>query len=142
MSPSSVGTVTRSVMARVWRADSLVQRDGVSGGGAGAGAVSGGVVCQREPEPGPPVLGVLLGVPSHVLEGGVGRRSVDTSGRPPRQVVDGQPAFGVEGTGQLGGTTTELDLAPDEEETEGRQDQQRDTEQDADPQPAAQQRAP
>src|SRR3954468_21765103 len=127
MSPSSVGTVTRSVMARVWRAGSLVQGDGVSGGGASARAVSGGVVCQRQPEPGPPVLGVFFGPLSHVLEGGVGRGSVDAPRRPPRQVVDGQPAFGIEGTGQLRGTTTELDLAPDEEQTDDRQDQQRDT---------------
>src|SRR3954453_17849166 len=96
MSPSSVGTVTRSVMARVWRGGSLAQGDGVSSGGAGPGAVTGGVVGQRQPEPCPPVLGVVLGVPSHVLEGGVGCGPVDPPGRPPRQVVDGEPSFGIQ----------------------------------------------
>ena len=81
---------------------SAAEGDGPADRGAGPAAVAGHVVGEAEPQPRPPVVGVLLRRLRVRREGGVRGRPLDAPARPAGQPVAGQGLLRPEPTGEAG----------------------------------------
>ena len=108
-----------------------IELDGAAHGLTCASTITGRVICQAQPQPCTPRVGLGFGLGPEAVEGGVGRRALGSPAGPDRQ-PEVEPTLGLEPPHQRLRADAECELPPERPRRDDRQHDERDADRDRD----------